>query len=332
MTTDKNISEELTAHYHQVEQNQLAAEVGVESGRVRDGLALQAGDLANRDFANQLHGKLSLIRGINQFFRAAEIRMAKEVKERELWRHIVITDEGGSFRAAKNFTEYCKYALGMGDTKVYEGIQNVEVFGEKFDVLQEMGIKRDEFRLLRKAPEGIIEEAKAAAERHDKDALLDLIDDLSARHAKEKEKLDQEKQELTDKVKNLESECQVGQRMLEDRDKKVNELERELRRDLTPDQEAKKRTERDKELLRQLAEKSLSSIAAINELALVVEKAMDLENAPEYMEKSIYGELEKVFRHALKLGRQYGITPEQMLGLPVADIAAFDHVIEEGLE
>ncbi|WP_305965666.1 hypothetical protein [Marinobacter salsuginis] len=326
--TNKKISEEVAEFNHQVEESHLVAKAEVQTNQFRDGFALQTGDLVDRDIANQMHGKLAFLRGLNQFFRAAEIRMAKEVKERDLWRHIVVTDGDGAVRAARNFEDYCKHALGLSNSKVYESIKNYDVFGEALDGLQQMGVKRDQLRLLRGAPEGIIEEAKAAAEKHDKDALLELIDDLSARHAKEKEKLDQEKQELTDKVKHLESERQVDQRLLEDKERKLNELERELRRDLTPDQAAQKRAERDELLKSELMDKALSSISMLNELARAVEKIMDLEDRTDHLEESLYAELRGVFRHALLLGRQYDILPEQLLGIPVADLEAFDQVIE----
>jgi len=155
----------------------------------------------------------------------------------------------------------------------------------------------------------------------DKEEVVELIEEMAAKHAREK-------QELTDKVKHLESERQVDQRLLEDKEKKLNELERELRRDLTPDQAAQKRAERDELLKSELMDKALASISMLNELARAVEKIMDLEDRTDHLEESLYAELRGVFRHALLLGRQYDILPEQLLGIPVADLEAFDQVIE----
>ncbi len=327
MTNSKTISQDMTKYNHQLESNKLDAEIDAQAAKVMDDAAQRAGDMSEIAIANQVHGKLAFLSGFNRFFRAAEIRLVKEVKENKLWRCITVTDDAGKVRMADSFVDYCRYGLGHSKGFIYEGIQNFDVFGEALDGLQQMGIERNHLRLLRKAPEGIIEEVKTAAEKQDKDALLELIDDLSARHAKEKEKLDQEKKALADKVEKLESDRQVDQRLLGDKEKKINELERELARDLTPDQAAKKRAERDELLKSELMDKALSSISMLNELATVVEKIYEQDDFSEHLEETLNAELRAVFRHALLLGRQYNILPEQLLGIPV-DLATLDTVLE----
>jgi hypothetical protein len=328
VTRDKKISEEVTAHHHQVELSKVDAKTTIEKGKIMDHIALRSGDTSELAAANQAYARATLLGGINRFFRAAEIKEIKNIKETKQWRHIPVCHDDGSVRPCGSFADFCTFGLGYSKSFVYEQLKDFDTFGEALDGLRRMGLERKDLRLLRQSPDGSLEEIKVAAERQDKDALLELIDDLSARHAKEKEKLDQEKQALADKVQHLESERQVDQRLLEDKEKKLNELERELRRDLTADQAAKKRAERDELLKSELTDKSLSSISTLNDLARVVEKILDLEDRTDHLEESLYAELRGVFRHALLLGRQYDILPEQLLGIPVPDLADFDRVIE----
>lgn len=327
MTNSKTISQDMTEYNHQLESNKLAAEIDTQATKVMDDAALRAGDLSEFAAANQAFGRVAVLDGMNRFFRAAVIKEIKQVKESKQWRHIAVTYDDGSVRPCRSFSDFCTYGLGYSKSFVYEQLQDFDTFGEALDGLRKMGLERKDLRLLRQSSDGSLEEIKAAAEKQDKDTLLELIDDLSARHAKEKEKLDQDKKALTDKVQNLESERQVDQRLLEDKEKKINELERELARDLTPDQAAKKRAERDELLKSELMDKSLSSISVLNELATVVEKIYEQDDFSEHLEETLNAELRAVFRHALLLGRQYNILPEQLLGIPV-DLATFDRALE----
>lgn len=322
------VDAQVLQHKHQIEQNNLNVEVEMLMTKLNSRFAIDPEVHLALALSHELHGRLKFIRGMGKFLRASEIKAAKEIKEGKLYRHILVTDEFGITREANSFADYCKYGLHCPVSTMYEAIQDYDLFGEALDGLRQMGVDRNQLRLLRKSPEGLILEVKEAAEKEDKTALLELIDDIVERHAKEKEELKQEKQGLTDKVQSLEADRQVDQRLLEDKEKKINELERELRRDLTPDQASQKRAERDELLKANLLEKSLTSISTLNELAMVVEKIMELDDRDEHLEESLYAELRGVFRHVLLLGRQYNIHPEQLLGLPIPDLGKFDQVLE----
>ena len=323
------VDAQVLQHKQQVENNSLEAEASMLVDRLSSNLAATDPALAaEAAYANQLHGKAVMARGGRQLFRAAEIKIIKEVRDKRLWRHVPVEGSDGSVRLAESFADWCQNGFGCSKTYAYESIKDFEIFGEALDGIRALGIERDHLRLLRKSPEGLIQEVKEAAEKEDKAVLLELIDDIVERHAKEKEELKKEKQGLTDKVQSLEADRQVDQRLLEDKERKINELERELRRDLTPDQASKKRAERDELLKANLLEKSLTSISTLNELAMVVEKIMELDDRDEHLEESLYAELRGVFRHVLLLGRQYDIHPEQLLGLPIPDLGKFDQVLE----
>lgn len=323
-----SVDAQVLQHKHQVEENSFEVEAEMLTTKLNSRFVIDPEVHLALALSHELHGRLKFIRGMGKFLRACEIKPIKEIKERKLYRHILVTDEFGITREANSFADYCKYGLGCSVTTMYESIQDYDLFGEALDGLRQMGVDRNQLRLLRKSPEGLILEVKEAAEKEDKTALLELIDDIAARHAKEKEQLKQEKQALTDKVQNLEADRQVDQRLLGDKERKINDLERELRRDLTPDQASQKRAERDELLKADLLDKSLSSISILNELALVVETIMELNDPGEHLEETLYAELRGVFRHALLLGRQYNILPEQLLGLPVHDLGKFDQVLE----
>jgi hypothetical protein len=283
--------------------------------------------LEARDFMNRMMGHVEMTRAFADFANVQSLVKLAEIKKDKLYKSlkgVKAYDRDGKIIAnVGTWDGFCR-AIGMSSSKVDQDIQNLNTFGEEaLDRLNQLGIGYRNMRRLRQIPEedriAIIEGEQI--EVGDKEQIVDLIEQMSAKHAREKK-------ELSDKVENLESERQVDQRLLADKETKLNELERELRRDLTPDQAAKKRAERDELLKSELTDKSLSSISILNELALVVEKILDLEDRTDHLEESLYAELRGVFRHALLLGRQYDILPEQLLGIPVPDLADFDRVIE----
>lgn len=280
-----------------------------------------------RDFMNRMMGHVEMLRAFSDFANVSSLAKLAEIKKDKLYLQLkgsrAYDREGKLIANVSTWEGFCR-AIGVSHKKVDEDIRNLNAFGEEtLDRLNQMGLGYRNMRRLRQIPDedriAIIEGEQI--EVGDKEQIVDLIEQMSAKHAREKK-------ELTDKVKNLESERQVDQRLLEDKEKKLNELERELRRDLTADQAAKKRAERDELLKSELTDKSLSSISTLNDLARVVEKILDLEDRTDHLEESLYAELRGVFRHALLLGRQYDILPEQLLGIPVPDLADFDRVIE----
>jgi len=301
-----------------IEARQDNAEILASIGGAEDREALA--------FACRLMGQAEMARAVSDFANVSAISKLAEIKKNKLYRRFTgfsSTGSDGETPNASTWAGFCR-ALGMSHQKVDEDIRNLHAFGEEtLERLNQLGLGYRNMRRLRQIPDSeriAIIEGKQI-EVGDKEEVVELIEEMAAKHAREK-------QELTDKVKHLESERQVDQRLLEDKEKKLNELERELRRDLTPDQAAQKRAERDELLKSELMDKALSSISMLNELARAVEKIMDLEDRTDHLEESLYAELRGVFRHALLLGRQYDILPEQLLGIPVADLEAFDQVIE----
>ncbi len=277
-------------------------------------------------FACRLMGQAEMARAVSDFANVSAISKLAEIKKNKLYRRFTgfsSTGPDGETTNASTWAGFCR-ALGMSHQKVDEDIRNLNAFGEEtLERLNQLGLGYRNMRRLRQIPDAeriaIIEGEQI--EVGDKEEVVELIEEMAAKHAREKK-------ELSDKVEHLESERQVDKRLLADKEAKLNELERELRRDLTADQAAKKRAERDELLKSELTDKSLSSISTLNDLARVVEKILDLEDRTDHLEESLYAELRGVFRHALLLGRQYDILPEQLLGIPVPDLADFDRVIE----
>jgi len=286
--------------------------------------------LEARDVMNRMMGHVEMARAFTEFANVSSISKLAEIKKSKMYQSLkgskAYDRDGNLIANISTWQGFCQ-ALGMSHQKVDEDIRNLNAFGEEaLERLNQLGVGYRNMRRLRQIPEedriAVVDGEKI--DTGDKEAIVALIEDMVAKQSRDKK-------ELTEKIEKLESERQVDQRMLDAKEQKLNQLERELSRDLTPDQAAKKRAERDELLKAELLDKSLSSISILNEMASVVEKIMELDDRADHLEESLYAELRAVFRHALLLGRQYDIPPEQLLGIPVPDLETFDRVLEGGL-
>src|SRR5690554_2126984 len=252
---------EVMSEVQAFKQDLQIKQVDAEQEATAHAAALTRDDhLEARDEMNRMMGHLEMTRAISDFTNVISLAKLEEIKKNKLYRSLkgskAFDRDGKPILNVGTWDGFCR-AIGLSSSKVDEDIRNLNAFGEEtLDRLNQMGLGYRNMRRLRQIPEedrvAIINGEQI--EVGDKEQVVDLIEEMAAKHAREK-------QELTNKVKHLESERQVDQRLLEDKEKKLNELERELRRDLTPDQAAQKRAERDELLKSELMDKALSSIS-----------------------------------------------------------------------
>lgn len=320
---DKTLKQEIEAFEHKVEQ------LGIEHECIEhEGVAevLESEELVDRDKMNQLFGQIQMARAISDFANVVTLTKLKTIRETKQYQSLkglrAFDRDGNLIANVGTWGGFCK-ALGISRQKADEDLKNLEVFGaDTLERLSGLGIGYREMRKLRNLSE---EAREAVISGHsvnigDKDDIVELIDTLTEKHVREK-------QALTDKVERLESDHQVDQRILADKQKKIDELERELARDLTPDQEAKKRAERDELLHEELSGKLLPCLTQLNEIETVIEKIMSLDDCSTHLYEATEGQLSAFFRRALQLGRQYDFHPDLLLGLPINDLPALDEAL-----
>lgn len=309
--SDKKIIEQKAAKEHKNQQHQI--ELGTK--QVENAKALQViedgqnKEVANytddRDLANQLHGKLVVFAGVTDLFRSAYIKNLREVRDNKLFKHINIVDESGSITPCGNFRDYCKFALNRSHSSVYEELQNHEVLQEAVDALKDMGVERGDFRLLRKQSGSLLEEVKQAAINNDKDKVLEIIDDLSSKHAKEKEKLTEEKQALQQQVKSTQDKVDANERLLEVKGQKIHELEKVVDKCLTPDEQRKHQLDQEQTLKNQLEQVEAECALAIDRLDLIIGQIYGNEKCSDELEQMPSKLYEYLLKHLVNVADQY---------------------------
>ena len=146
----------------------------------------------DRDLVNQLLGQAQMAGAFEEFSRTVRTSKLAFVKENKLYRAIAgRKSPHGAEIMSGSWEEFCGL-LGRSVDQVDRDIANLRTFGEEaLDSMSRMGIGYRELRQYRRLPEdeqaALIEVAKAG----DKDAFIDLAEEIIAKHAKEKTELTQ---------------------------------------------------------------------------------------------------------------------------------------------
>ncbi|UVM52180.1 hypothetical protein LOY38_09140 [Pseudomonas sp. B21-015] len=189
---------------------------------------LQASHSDERDMVNQLLGQAQMAGAFEEFSRTVRTSKLAFVKENKLYRAIAgRKSPHGAEIMNGTWDEFCAL-LGRSVDQVDRDIANLRAFGEEaLDSMSRMGIGYRELRQYRRLPEdeqaALIEVAKAG----DKEAFLDLAEEIISKNAKEKEALTQR---LDDVNADYEAQGEVMAKKTKELDTAKQELEKNRKR------------------------------------------------------------------------------------------------------
>lgn len=152
--------------------------------------AFHASHSEERDTVNQLLGQAQMAGAVEAFSRTVRTSKLAFVKENKLYRGIAgRKSPHGAGVLSGTWDEFCGL-LGRSVDQVDRDIANLRAFGEEaLESMSRMGIGYRELGQYRRLPQdqqaALIEVAKAG----DKEAFVDLAEEIIARHAKEKDAL-----------------------------------------------------------------------------------------------------------------------------------------------
>lgn len=181
-----------------------------------------------RDLVNQLLGQAQMADAFSKFSATVATSKLAFVKENKLYKALKgkRSSNGCDFLAG-TWDEFCEL-MGTSARKVDTDIQNLRAFGEEaLDSMSRMGIGYREMSQYRRLPEdsqaALIEVAKTG----DKDAFVDLAEEIIAKHAKEKEELTQR---LDETNADYEAQSEVMAKKTKELDTTKQELEKTRKR------------------------------------------------------------------------------------------------------
>jgi len=187
-----------------------------------------------RDLVNQLLGQAQMAESFAKFSLTVSTSKLAYVKETKLYRGLSGKRSADGQQFTGTWDEFCSL-LGRSRQQVDEDIANLRTLGEEaLDSMSRMGIGYRELRQYRRLPEdqktALIEVAKSG----DKEAFVDLAEEIIAKHAKEKEELTQR---LDETNADYEAQSEVMAKKTKELDGAKQELEKNRKRiqTATPD-------------------------------------------------------------------------------------------------
>ncbi|WP_184414920.1 hypothetical protein [Rhodocyclus tenuis] len=183
--------------------------------------ALQQGYEQGRDLVNQLLGQAQAFQAAGDLLRTFGVSKLAIVKENKLYQQLAGARTPNGSELKGTWVEFCSL-LGISDDKANQDIANLQAFGEEaLEQMQRVGIGYRDLRQFRKMPSDQRAALIEAAKEGDKDTLLELAEDLIAKHAKEKEA-------LTQRAEAAEADLEARGEVLEGKNRKIDELTESL--------------------------------------------------------------------------------------------------------
>ena len=174
---------------------------------------------------NQLLGRVQATLSIATVLETLSLAQIADIKDRKAYRDLkdqAVIIDGVEVRL-DTWDGFCK-AIGSSRQNIELKLDHLQLLGESaLARAQELGMTTRELRRLRKLDESdqkvIVGELEAAV--GDKEAIIDLITEMSAKHAKDKDA-------LAKQLEDQQAEAKASSRILQDKDKKIAELQKQI--------------------------------------------------------------------------------------------------------
>ncbi|MCT8781757.1 hypothetical protein KZ469_05425 [Glaesserella parasuis] len=172
--------------------------------------------------AHEAMGMLKAFNFVGKLLTVGSLKILADIKETKKYKGLV-TYVDGKLLTVGSWEQYVT-ACGLGVKKVDEDLRNLTVFGEDFlETSQRLGLGYREMRKLRQLPSDARAEIIDAdySDATDKEELIEKIEDLTAKHVREKDA-------LTKQLETAKGNYEAQSKVMANKDRKINELSEEL--------------------------------------------------------------------------------------------------------
>jgi len=194
-----------------------------------------AGQAEKSALANQLFGRLQLAGAMTKMLNISTLLDLKKVKEDKIYlnfKGVTVISPSGETLNVSTWKDFC-LSLGLSRQHVDDQLINISTFGaEAYEAMRYAGIGVHTMRGIRKLPENdmtmVVNDVEANV--GDKDAIIELIEDITIKHSREKEVLQKQLEEA-------EGEKTGKDQVIREKQEHITKLNKELDKYSTPSDE-----------------------------------------------------------------------------------------------
>jgi hypothetical protein len=144
-----------------------------------------------------------------------------KLKQNKAYRSIQFRDAEGNLRRIADLSEFCERYLKKSYRRVQEMASNYHLIGaDLYEAAEQIGFRQKDYAAMKALPSDDQEVIKAAIAADDRDQVLDLLQEMAARHASEKAA-------LTAKAKEASETAEARDTLVKTKQATVDRLEEE---------------------------------------------------------------------------------------------------------
>lgn len=168
-------------------------------------------------------GQLEALEFTRRVADVATAQIFENMRNSGKYKGLPYLDENGNTRRVASIEEFCEAKLGKSYRRCLDLSQNLRTLGpDLYEQTERLGLRNIDYKAIRSlaAPEQELIR-RAVEEAQSRDEVLDLLQELAAKHAREKE-------EITRQVEDLQGECRAKEELLAERNRERDALQEKL--------------------------------------------------------------------------------------------------------
>lgn len=244
------------------ENTEMTVENGAELVQMQNTMA--AVDTAVMDAA-EVYKALGRIEAAAFFARLGNISAAQfavQVRDGKKYKGLPYKGSEGKTEHISTFDEFCEVFLGKTGRYVRDLVNNLHTLGpDLYEAAEKTGFRAKDYAALKALPESEQEIVKQALAAESKDQVLDILQDMAARHQSER-------QAAKKQTEDLKADLDARDKLLADKTEKADRLSIELEKikSLPPNKREALRLEQEQEAAKKLTIAVVEAQTAINTL------------------------------------------------------------------
>ncbi|MFH0343837.1 MAG: hypothetical protein ACHBNF_17340 [Chromatiales bacterium] len=261
---------------------------------------VKSGYADDRDLVNQLIGRVQFAHGLRKLVTVSGLVDLARIKREGLWRALrgkTYELPDGTSETVSSWESFCNF-LGRSSRHINEELQNLAQFGEEaLAAMNRIGLGYRDLRKLRRLPEDeravVLGQIKVNV--GDRDAIVSLIDDLAAKHAREKESLQK-------RNAGLQADLDSSRERVAEKNSEIEKLKEQIdRRGRSPIDE------RAQDLAKRIEGEILGVLGAICGLDAAISQVMEWKDAPQQIVNACHYAVERARTGLLDLRTKYAL-------------------------